>query len=237
MYDEKTSTGGGAPPTSLVRVSKQQITGSNELEGAKLTVYDASGNVVDSWVSTSVPHYIYGLTVGQNYRLVEDYSPLGYGGASEIWFTVTKDYTTQVTMKDDYTKVEISKQSITGSAELPGATLTLTDKVTGEVIDTWVSGTEPHVLTNVCIAGREYVLTEVIAPEGYRLASSITFKVNEDSTTTYVVMKDAPDVKTADGTAMWLYILCVLMGLGSLAAGGYVYATNRKKKTVRNKEM
>lgn len=231
MYDEKTSTP-STPPTSLVRVSKQLITGSNELEGAKLTVYDASGNVVDSWVSTSVPHYIYGLTVGHNYRLVEDYSPLGYGGASEIWFTVTKDYTTQVTMKDDYTKVEISKQSITGSKELPGATLTLTDKVTGEVIDTWVSGTEPHVLTNVCIAGREYVLTEVMAPEGYRIAESITFTVNTDSTTTYVVMKDAPDVKTADGTTMWLYILCTLMGLGSLSAGGYLYLTERKKRKI-----
>lgn len=230
MYDERITTAPGAPPTSLVRVSKQLITGTNELEGAKLTVYDASGNVVDSWVSTSVPHYIYGLTVGQNYRLVEDYSPLGYGGASEIWFTVTKDYTTQVTMKDDYTKVEISKQSITGSAELPGATLTLTDKETGEVIDTWVSGTEPHILTNVCVAGREYVLTEVIAPEGYRLASSITFRVNTDSTTTYVVMKDAPDVQTVDGTMMWLYILWTLMGLGILAAGGYVFVTNRKKK-------
>ena len=71
---------------------------------------------------------------------------------------------------------------------LPGAVLTLTDKNTGELVDRWTTGTEPHVITYksesgvVLVAGHTYVLHEESAPDGYELAADITFVFNGDGT-------------------------------------------------------
>lgn len=83
----------------------------------------------------------------------------------------------------------ISKQDITTSAELPGATLTVTSQDGSIVYDTWVSGTTPHVIHGLQTG--TYMLTEVIAPKNYTKASSITFSYNAESGVTQtVVMKD-----------------------------------------------
>lgn len=73
-----------------------------------------------------------------------------------------------------YTDVEISKQSETTGEELPGATLQIIDKETGEVVEEWTSGEEPHKVTGLEY-GKEYILHEDLAPIGYACAQDITF--------------------------------------------------------------
>lgn len=86
--------------------------------------------------------------------------------------------------------LQISKQDITTSAELPGATLTVTSQDGSIVYDTWVSGTTPHVIHGLQTG--TYVLTEVVAPDNYTKASSITFSYDaEAGVTQTVVMKDS----------------------------------------------
>ena len=87
--------------------------------------------------------------------------------------------------------MQISKQDITTSTELPGAKLTVTDK-NGAVVDQWVSGNTPHFMEGKLIAGETYTLTEVVAPSGYSKAESITFMVLDTGLVQSVVMKDAP---------------------------------------------
>ncbi len=70
----------------------------------------------------------------------------------------------KVVMKDDYTKVEISKQDITNSKELPGAKLTIFDK-DGKEVESWVSEEKPHYIEK--LPAGEYTLREVTAPDGY----------------------------------------------------------------------
>ncbi len=231
VYNERTkgTTPYNPPGHGVVKISKQILTGENELEGALLTVYDAYGNVVDTWVSTAVPHYIYTMQPGCTYRLVEDMAPLGYAKQNEIVFTVTSDYTTHVTMTDDYSKVSFSKVDVTNGKELVGATLTVSEKETGEIIDTWISNGEPHVIVNVLEVGKEYVLTEVAAPDGYAIAESITFRVNDGIETTYIVMKDAPDVPTGDFTQTIPFVVIAFLGLIGLASAGYLWMLKRKK--------
>lgn len=96
-----------------------------------------------------------------------------------------------VVMVDETIKMQISKQDITTSAELPGAKLTVTDK-NGAVVDQWVSGNTPHFMEGKLIAGETYTLTEVVAPSGYSKAESITFMVLDTGLVQSVVMKDAP---------------------------------------------
>lgn len=75
------------------------------------------------------------------------------------------------------TKVKISKTDVTGSKEIPGATLVVKDS-SGSVVDKWVSTSEAHYVT---VDPGVYTLSETTAPKGYKLSSTtITFKVDED---------------------------------------------------------
>ena len=199
MYDKPSET---IPNT--VKISKRDATTGEELPGAKLTVTDESGEVKDSWTSTDTPHEIENLADG-NYTLTEVTAPDGYEVAESVVFTVKDgavignivimldqpegDTPTPPTPDEDHSFV-ISKRDITNGKELAGAELTLTDEA-GEEIDSWVSTKTPHEIKN--LADGEYTLAEVTAPDGYKVAESITFTV-EDGTVTggSVVMYDTP---------------------------------------------
>ena len=75
-------------------------------------------------------------------------------------------------------KLDISKTDLTTGVELEGASLVLADK-DGNVVDEWVSTTEPHRISG--IAPGTYSLTETIAPEGY-LLSKETVTVTVEAT-------------------------------------------------------
>ncbi len=81
---------------------------------------DADGNIVDEWTSGKEAHVIRELTVGKEYTLVETKPADGYVTAESVKFTIKDTADVQkVEMKDDVTKVKISKQDIAGK-ELPG---------------------------------------------------------------------------------------------------------------------
>ncbi|WP_373262268.1 SpaA isopeptide-forming pilin-related protein [Hungatella hathewayi] len=83
----------------------------------------------------------------------------------------------------------ISKQDITTKEELPGASLVVTKE--DVVIDEWVSTSEKHEIKD--LEDGTYVLTEVTAPDGYEVAESITFTVeNGKVPSSEVIMYDAP---------------------------------------------
>ena len=94
--------------TTCIEISKTDITGEEELVGAKLTVIDENNEVVDSWTSTEKTHKIEGLIVGKTYILREEIAPDGYVKASEIKFTIKNTNEIQkVTMIDKI--VEMTK--------------------------------------------------------------------------------------------------------------------------------
>ena len=172
-----------------VFVSKKSITGDEELPGAELTVTEKeSGEVVDKWTSTTEQHPVSGLEVNKTYVLKEVLAPEGYVIANEIEFTVADDMTVQlVEMKDK--QVSVSKKDVTTEEELPGAELTVTDKETGKVVDSWTSTEEEHFVNGLEVE-KTYILTEVTAPDGYVKAESIEFTVADDLTVQHVEMKD-----------------------------------------------
>lgn len=177
--------------TTKVELSKKKLTGEEELPGATLQILDTEGNVIDTWVSTDEPHYIEALLIaGKRYILHEVIPADGYVVAEDVAFTVsTTGEIDRVVMRDDTTKVEISKKDITNEEELPGATLQVIDE-NGEVIDEWVSTEEAHYIEGVLIAGKTYTLYEVISPDGYVVANSIDFTVSEDGSIDHVEMFD-----------------------------------------------
>lgn len=82
------------------------------------------------------------------------------------------------TVLNDPTKVEVLKTDETGQL-LPGARLSLED-ARGNVVETWVSGTEAKTFTGRLEAGASYTVRELSPPAGYEAAQPISFSVKTD---------------------------------------------------------
>ena len=174
-----------------VTISKKDAATSDELPGAELTI-TKDGTTVETWTSTTTPHVIENLQDG-TYTLTEVTSPDGYQKAESIIFTVKDGIveTGPVTMYDNPVSVKISKQDITTHNELPGAELTVSNKTTGQVVDTWTSTDTPHEITG--LKDGVYELTEITAPNGYEIAEAVTFTVRDRVVSSEaVVMYDKP---------------------------------------------
>ncbi len=75
-----------------VLISKKEITGEDELEGAYLQILDQDMRIVEEWISGKTPHEITGkLIAGKRYILRESLSPPGYSLAEDVEFTVSED--------------------------------------------------------------------------------------------------------------------------------------------------
>ena len=180
-----------------VEVSKVDVYGE-ELIGADMQLENADGEIIDEWISDGTNHIVTELPAG-DYTLKEIAAPDGYVIATDIEFEVFADGTIKIrnvdstaisedgnpliVMVDDTTKVKISKRDITTDKELPGATLQIIDE-DGNVVEEWVSADEAHLVEGKLIAGKEYTLREIIAPDGYEIANEIKFTVNEDGSVT-----------------------------------------------------
>ena len=242
---------------TVVEITKTSLTDGKELEGAKLEVTDEDGKVVDSWTSGKEAHIIKELVAGKKYTLTETKPANGYVTAESITFTVEDSSKAQkIEMKDDVTKVQISKTDISGK-ELPGAKLTILDK-DGKVVESWTSEEKAHYIEMLPIG--EYTLREETAPDGYLVAEDVKFTVKDTGEIQKVVMKDeakptetltetptetpseTPETtdtpsstistdapKTGDDTPVMFWIL--LAGLGMIGFGtSAVYLRKKRKK-------
>lgn len=229
---------------TVFEFTKTSLTDGKEVEGAKLAVTDENGEIIEEWVSGKEPHIIRELVVGKTYTLTETLPAPGYVTAESIRFTVEDTAKVQkVEMKDDVTKVEISKTDISGK-ELPGAKLTILNE-DGETVESWTSTEEPHYMEMLPIG--TYTLHEESAPEGYLVAEDVTFEVKDTGETQKVVMKDeaqpeetpqTPETsqegtpgtdapKTGDNTPLMVWAMALLLSLAG--AGGSLFWLRKKK--------
>ena len=174
-----------------VQISKTDIATGKEISGAKLKITDADGKIVAEWVTDGAPHYMERIPMG-TYTLTETMAPTeqGYVRAESVTFEVGPTGDIQrVDMKDDFTKVEISKADMTDGLELPGAKLKITD-ASGNTIAEWETNGQPHRIER--LKPGEYTLTETAAPAGYLLSEEVHFTVRETGEIQKVTMYDAP---------------------------------------------
>lgn len=216
---------------TTVEITKTDLTGGKEIPGCKLKLVDEDGNTVEEWTSTEEAHVIKELVVGKKYTLVETQPADGYVTAESIEFTVENTAEIQKhQMKDDVTKVEISKQDIAGK-ELPGAKLTILDK-DGKVVESWTSTKKAHHIEMLPIG--KYTLREETAPDGYLVANDVEFEVKDTGEVQHVTMVDeakpavqADTPKTGDERNMKLWLLLLGIGAGGL---GVAFGIRRKRK-------
>ena len=181
----------------LAIVKKDSETKKN-VAGAVLVLKDESGKVVEEWTTTTEEKVFSNLKAGK-YTLSEIKAPNGYELSTATIDIELKEEnkTTSVvfynTPKKVVTKVQISKQDITTKEELPGATLVIKNSK-GEVVNTWVSTTEPKYIEG--LEAGKYTLCETQAPNGYVLATEcVDFTVKADGSITKVVMYNTKEQK------------------------------------------
>lgn len=237
-----------------VEISKTDITGDTEIEGAKLTITDENGNIVETWTSGKEPHYIEKLPIGK-YTLKEEQAPNGYVVSEEITFEVADTAEIQkVAMKDDTAKgrLIIEKTDKDTGAALKGAEFELRD-ADGKVVETLTTDENGHATSGLLAIGTykdgkfdkaaTYYLVETKAPEGYQMDETkheVTFTYVDDKTPVIEVIQkvtneklpeDTPSVsnpKTGDDTNLWIPALCLILSTGGLIGMGV--ASRRKKK-------
>lgn len=167
-----------------VKVSKKDIETKAMLQGATLEVIDKSGKVVDSWISTNIPHAVSGLKMNASYTLREVKTPASYTRAEDISFTTTEE-NRGIDMYD--TQVSVYKTDESGNA-VEGAHLIVKD-TDGKIMDEWDTTSERHYIRNLEV-GKTYVLQETISPDGFYFSKDITFTV-EGKENQMITMKDA----------------------------------------------
>ncbi len=170
-------------PTKL-EISKTDITGENELKGATLSIIDADGNVVASWVSDGKPHVIERVPVGK-YILREEIAPYGYKIANDVEFEVTETKEIQkVSMKDELVKgkIIIEKTDEYTKKGIAGVEFEIRDK-DGKVIETLVSDKNGHAESGELdiamfkdgefVEDIKYYVVETKAADGYILDETV----------------------------------------------------------------
>ena len=174
-----------------VQISKTDIATGKEISGAKLKITDADGKTIAEWLTDGTPHYMERIPMG-TYTLTETMAPTeqGYVRAESVTFEVGPTGDIQrVEMKDDFTKVEISKADMTDGRELSDAKLKITD-ASGRTIAEWETNDQPHRIER--LKPGDYTLIETAAPAGYLLSEEVHFNVQETGEIQKVTMYDAP---------------------------------------------
>lgn len=223
-----------------VEFSKTDITGEKELPGAKLSVIDSEGKIVESWISEAgKSHVIERLPVGK-YTLREESAPYGYKVAVDVTFEITETSEIQkVIMKDEQAvgRIIINKtDSVTGSP-IEGVVFEIRDK-DGKVLDTLTTdknGYAESKLLPICTYKKDgsykedihYTVIETKAANGYILDEAsydVVLKYSDNAPvcieeTVKLTNTPKPDIpKTGDTGNVYRYALLALISLAVMVS-------------------
>ena len=232
--------------TGQLTINKVDEAGNN-IAGAKIKVYrvvkNNEGIYVPEYVkfgdsyafeSGETPKVVENLIVGETYTVQEEEAPSdAYVMKKATATIVIQAGNNTVTLENSLSSFKVSKQDINSSKEIPGAHLEIFYENETSTGWSWVSTDKPQEITG--LAYGNYILVETTAPQGYTVAESIPFTIEngklKDRDANTLVMKDATIVDVPDTFTMQNIIAMisglVLVGLGT---GVLFYETKKKKK-------
>lgn len=139
----------------------------------------------------------------------------------------------EINVENKPTEMEFSKVDETGTNELPGATIQIIDSETNEIIEEWVSTTEPHKI-NYLEEGKCYIMREITCPYGYAQAEEISFIAGDGKK---IKMQDMPIVPLPviqTGNEMNYGILYAVLAISLTGSIVGIIILKRKNKERQN---
>ena len=228
-----------------VKISKVDAAGGQELKGAELTVTmvkDAEGKEtskeIASWTSTGKAQEVTDLVDG-TYELEESQAPLGYLVAEKITFVIkdgklVEDENSKggtVTMKDEKTKITVSKVDIANSKEVAGAKIQILDEE-DKVVAEWVSEEGKVEEITGLVTGVTYTLHEEVAPAGYTIASDTTFTIDEEGNVSGDATITEDGVILVEDTKTVIHVSKVDIADGKELSGAHIQILDEDGKVV-----
>ena len=235
-----------AKQTGQLTINKVDEKGNN-IAGAKIKMYRVVKNnegiyvpeyvkFGDSYVfeSGETPKVVENLIVGETYTVQEEEAPNdAYVMKKATATIVIQAGNNTVTLENSLSSFKVSKQDINSSKEIPGAHLEIFYENETSTGWSWVSTDKPQEITG--LADGKYILVETTAPQGYTVAESIPFTIEngklKDRDANTLVMKDATIIDVPD-TFNMQNVIAMISGLVlvSLGTGVLFYETRKKKK-------
>lgn len=187
---------------SRVVVTKRELsalnTNNNTIAGCDIDIFEkpATGKIdysetpVYSFTTTLKSESIVGLLkVNHTYVVHEKSCPVGYRLADDIEFTVNSDGSANIlTMYDETTYIKAVKIDESTNKNMAGVRLQIQDSANkpvkvkdynGNLVESWVTTTEPLVIEGILEKGKSYKLVELETKPGYTIAPPVSFTVSD----------------------------------------------------------
>ena len=178
-------------PDVIVSFEKVDEDG-NPLANATLELLDKDGKVLDTWTSNQEAHVTINLLkAGEQYMLREVKAPAGYTLAKDINFIAeekdlgpNEQFVQKVTMQNTLSNMIVEKHDKDSGNVLEGAQFVIYDVHSMEIVKDHagkeLKWTSKGIDELVGVPAGDYILKEIVAPDGYQLAKDIAFTLTED---------------------------------------------------------
>ena len=209
--------------------NKKLVIDTNKVAGYQFQLFTVNGDLVDTYDIKETVFTSDALENG-SYILKQTKVPEGtLMNSNPYYFTISDDVSNNtVYFANDYTKVHFEKKEMVGGENLAGAELVLRDEE-GNVVEQWTTTTTAKVIEK--LKPGNYTLSELKAPDGYQLNTSLlTIQVKDTSDIQVFTMYNDLKVEvpnTSRNSVLYFFIGTILVFAG-LSAFGYVYLKRKK---------
>ncbi len=209
--------------------NKKLVIDTNKVAGYQFQLFTVGGDLVDTYDIKETVFTSDTLEDG-SYILKQTKVPEGIlMNSNPYYFTISDDASDNtVYFANDYTKVHFEKKEMVGGENLAGAELVLRDEE-GNVVEQWTTTTSAKVIEK--LKPGNYTLSELKAPDGYQLNTSLlTIQVKDTSDIQVFTMYNDLKVEvpnTSRNSVLYFFIGTILVFAG-LSAFGYVYLKRKK---------
>lgn len=209
--------------------NKKLVIDTNKVAGYQFQLFTVGGDLVDTY---DIKETVFTSDTLENgsYILKQTKVPEGtLMNSNPYYFTISDDVSNNtVYFANDYTKVHFEKKEMVGGENLAGAELVLRDEE-GNVVEQWTTTTSAKVIEK--LKPGNYTLSELKAPDGYQLNTSLlTIQVKDTSDIQVFTMYNDLKVEvpnTSRNSVLYFFIGTILVFAG-LSAFGYVYLKRKK---------
>ena len=209
--------------------NKKLVIDTNKVAVYQFQLFTVGGDLVDTYDIKETVFTSDTLEDG-SYILKQTKVPEGIlMNSNPYYFTISDDASDNtVYFANDYTKVHFEKKEMVGGENLAGAELVLRDEE-GNVVEQWTTTTSAKVIEK--LKPGNYTLSELKAPDGYQLNTSLlTIQVKDTSDIQVFTMYNDLKVEvpnTSRNSVLYFFIGTILVFAG-LSAFGYVYLKRKK---------